>query len=353
MGLRQFRRSMAVQFGVGSQLLAQLIPLDPEVQGLAPGSQLYNLDDNGLRMAFNLSRNNRGEPDKGTLRIWNLREKIRNAILNDMDTFQTFRDNLQKAPFPDDKTRAAALLANAESYRITIYAGYQRTMEIVFIGQMVNVTPSLRDGDVDIVTVIELGDSIEGFRSGYVNQVFGTGTTMANITELVIASAGWRSSKDVAANISIVAPNAVLTFAEKGFYAVGRPAETIDEIAELFGVQWFVRDGEVFFAAQNTILTEPPLVLQEGVDLLAFASPKGFGDVRGRALLNPRLQPGAGLIILDGAGKRLSKTGFRVNSVTHRGDTDGGEWYSEFEAGEIDLAIVSPDLAFAELVESP
>jgi hypothetical protein len=111
-----------------------------------------------------------------------------------------------------------------------------------------------------------------------------------------------------------------------------------------------VRDGEVFFVAQNTLLSLPTVVLQEGVDLLSgITTRRGYGDLSGRALLNPRIQPGVGMRILKADGEPLSATGFRCNAVRHSGDTHGQPWYSEFEAGEIATAVLAEDLNPSEL----
>lgn len=349
MGVRQFRREAAIQFGESSQVLTQLIP-DPEFGGLALGSQLITQNDDGLKFQFQLTRTNRSAPDKGRLRIYGLRKSIADGILADMEANIAFREILLKQSFPDDSTRARRLALHADSYKIKIRAGYRETSDIIFVGQMMDVKPSVRLGRTDVVTEIELGDSIEGFRTGYINQVFGAGASMQNVVDLVAASSGWRTTEDIAAQINIVAPDAVLTFAGKGFHAVGRPAETLDEIMEMFGLQWFVRDGEIFFAAQGTLLSLPTVVLQEGIDLLSgITTRKGYGDLRGRALLNPRIQPGVGMRILKADGKPLSKTGYRCNAVTHSGDTHGQPWYSDFQAGEIATAILANDLVPSEL----
>lgn len=350
MGARQFRREAAIQFGEASQLLQQILP-DPKSGGLARGSQLFHQNDRGLRFAFQFQRTNRSKPDKGRIRIWGLRESIRNGILADMEANISFREILLDQTFPDDQTRARRLAIHADSYKLTIRAGYRDNSDIVFVGQMMDVRPSMRLGRTDIVTEIELGDSIEGYRTGYINQVFGAGATYDNIVGLVGASAGWRSSKDVAADINVVAPNATLTFAGKGFHAIGRPAETLDEIVEMFGLQWFVQENEIKFAAQNTLLSLPTVVLQEGVDLLTgITTTKAFGELQGRALLNPRIQPGVGMIILKKDGTPLSATGYRCNAVMHNGDTHGTPWYSDFVAGEIATSIFAANLNPSELV---
>lgn len=352
MGSLQFRREAAIQFGSASQLLEQLVP-DPVFKGLARGSQLVTKNDEGLKIQFRFSRTNRGTPDKGMLRIFGLRESIASGILSDMTYNIEIREGKLKETFDDDVARARSLARHADEYKITVRAGYRDTSDIVFVGQMMDVRPTTRVGRTDVVTEIELGDSIEGFRSGYVNKVFGANATMQNVVDLVAASAGWFTSADVAAQINVVAPDAVITFAGKGFHAVGRPAETIDEIAEMFGLQWFVRDGELLFAAQGTLLSLPAVVLQEGVDLLTgITTRKGYGDLRGRALLNPRIQPGVGMRILKADGTPLSKTGYRCNAVTHAGDTHGTPWYSDFEAGEIATAVLTEDLNPSELTNA-
>lgn len=340
MGRRQYKRSIAIKFGGASA-----VPINPTDAQYS----IMNLDDNGVRIAFRFTRNNRGDADRGMLRIWNLSKATRETIANDLDTLKVIREGIQrnKISFPTDDARAAALKEITDKYLVTVFAGYDKKPEAIFRGDMMNVRTK-RQGSVDFVTEIELGDTLLALRDGYMNRAFGTGAFMENIVRSAIGASGLDLDAASSAILSAVAPNATITQTTGGYYAVGRPADTISEIIDMFGLQWWARDGKIFFVPQGSVTQDSSIVLQDGKDLYAFQQPEGFGVTKGKGSLNARIHPGRGLILKDENGLPISAAGFRTDACVYEGDTHGPAWFTSFEATEATQAIIPPPNEFAE-----
>lgn len=332
----QYKRAVAVKFGGASTV----------VGGEDPRYSIANLDDNGLRIAFKFRRTNRGEPDRGTVRIWNLNARTRAALADDLEIQRNAREIIQENPALPDDVRATQLKAVSDQYLVSVYAGYRGKPEIIFRGEVLNIKPRERDGSVDFVTTIELGDGLLALRDGYINAAFGGGATIERLLAASIGASGLDFDPASKAIISAVAPNAVVTATKEGIYAVGRPADVIDEVAELYGLQWWARDGKIFMVPQGAVTQDSTIVLQQGKDLLDYVAPEGFGDTRGRALLQPKLHPGRGLILLDNKGLPISAVGFRTTAVEYTGDTHGTDFFVDFEATESTQAIAAPTVEF-------
>ena len=336
---RQYKRSVAVRFGNASTVLSE----DPRFS-------VKNLDDDGVRIAFQFTRTNRSESDKGVLRFWNLNEVTRKGIETDFALQRSLRRGIEQGfvAVPDDAARAAALKAISDQYLVQVFAGYDNQPRLVFRGTMLNVK-QVRDGLVDRVTEVELGDGLLGLRDGYLNQAFAPGTLVENVLRAAEAAIGAKRSLTGEAFVTAVAPNAVVTQLSNGYVAAGRATDTIDEVVDLYGLQWWVRDGEVYYVPQGAVLNDFSVLLQQGSSLLDFQEPQGFEDTKGRSLLQPDVVPGRGLLLLDAAGVPLNAVGFRCNSVVHAGDTHGDAWYSDFEAVKATAAVVAPLAEFSDL----
>lgn len=136
----------------------------------------------------------------------------------------------------------------------------------------------------------------------------------------------------------------------------------------MYGLQWWQRDGQIYYVAQGAVTKDFSIVLQEGVDLIGAPEVMGFDDVKGVALLNPRLFPGRGMFVVKKPrpfdipnnkinpitglrGEHVGSTnGLRCEVVNYVGDTHGQAWYTFFEARAATSAISAPSLEFTEEV---
>ena len=216
LGIRQYKRSIRVVFG---PLLAECI------------------EGEGLRIAFEVTRTSRSDPDQGTIQIFNLSASTRNAVLSAFDGLQTSRRVILNTPLMPDAARGAALAALEASMMVRVFAGYGKVPAQIFQGNLVGVTREDRSGSTDFVTTLKAGDGLMAYREGYVNQAFGPGVTMETVRQVLQLSMGLAESADAAATVAVVAPQAVVTAAANGFMAAGKASKALDDLAEMYGLQ--------------------------------------------------------------------------------------------------------------------
>lgn len=333
MGIRQFKRVYKIIYG------------EQDATGVEFPFTLDNVDGDNLRVQFHFSRTNTAEPDRGIITIYNLPEHIRKSIKKDLEYQWKTRLEIQKR-IDDDATRARALLENANEFRVNIFTGYggPENLELLFRGDLINVT-EIRRGRNEISTQIELGDTLLALRDSYINRTFGPNSQVLAVFRQIIddIGLGFDRSSERFLEASIVA-NAVVTQLDDGMVVVGRGPEIVTAFVDLFGAQWWVRDGEIKFVPQGLMLDDFSIKLREGEDLMSYTEESVGDTVRGRALLNAHIHPGRGLILEDFGGDRHDALGFRVNQSISIGDTEGLPWYTDFQAVGVNSELIPPSV---------
>ena len=335
MGARQYKRVYKIIYGKQDSGLVKF-PFT-----------LDNVDGENLRVQFRFSRTNSAEPDRGFVTIYNLPDHIRKALKTDLEDQRKERLQIQKTFARDDTERAKRLKFNADAYRVNVLAGYggAENLELLFRGDLINVT-EIRRGHSEIATQIELGDTLLALRDSYVNQAFGPNSEVLGIFKQIVdhLGLGFDKSSERYLEASIVA-NAVITHTDDGMYVVGRPPEIITSFVDLFGAQWWVRDGVLQVVPQGAMLDDFSIKLREGEDLMSYTEQSTGDMVRGRALLNAHIHPGRGLILEDRGGDRHDALGFRVNHADYIGDTEGTPWYVDFQASGVNSVLIPPGVS--------
>lgn len=338
---RQYQRSIKLVYGDQAQSL-----------GTGPSRPFTatNVAGDGLRMSFTAQRNNRGEPDTCTIDLYALHEKDREAIKNDLEAQWDSRREIQAEHIRSDRERARKLKRVADAFRINIFVGYgynEDDMVLLFRGDLIDVIPNLRRGGVDTITRLTLGDTLLALRDSYMQQTMGAGSLVAAARGIAKAMAvDFSNQAEVV--MSIIGPNMVATKVENGWVGVGRPPDRLTDIIDQFGLQWWVRDGQLYFVGQGATLNDFSIQLREGRDILDFQEFRGRDDVRFRALLNPDIVPGRGIILQDLEGNRLEEFGHRVDRATYRGDTHGQAWFVDAEASGVDSRVLAPRTEFSD-----
>lgn len=340
----QYKRAVDIVFGTASTVQ----PFELEVPAPMPG--IGNLDDDGIRVSFELARTSAGVPDRGKVQLWNLARSTADSIVADMEHLTAARTETFKAangpPRIPDAELTTALTTLNKAFEIRVFAGYQKKPEQIFLGEYVNVVGRRRVSETDFVTEIELGDTFTSLRDGFLSQPFGLGVTIPQFIQEFSAATGIRTSADAAVKIAAVAPTASITVFQNGAAGGIRAAEMMDDISDLLDHTWFVRNGELFLLPEGQAIQDFSIILQVGKDLLDFSSSKGFNDIQGTALMNGRIEPGRGLLILDELGKPVSSgLGFVARDCRHRGDTHGPTFATEFTASAATVRLPGADVS--------
>lgn len=246
-----------------------------------------------LRVAFKVEKSLDRNPNKADIQIWNLNEN--------------HRKTLQK------------------KQQIIVEAGYVSTMQLLFSGDITFVN-HVREG-ADWVTTIQNGDGSNQFASSQMNVSFAPGAQM----EAVLKSA--------AEAMGVGLGNAMEKFGAGGFrkgiteftrgiVTSGMTKDVLDRLASTTGFTWSIQDGELQILGPGDTTTEELVSLTKDSGLIGSPEVGEDGVVKAKSLLQGTIRPGRKIriqsLMMDGF--------FRVEKVTHSGDTWGSDWYSELEA---------------------
>ena len=278
--------------------------------------------DEGLRIAFDVTKTMDGGSNKATIVVTNLSADSRSRVV---------------------KGAVARLRA-----------GYGDELELIYEGEVRRAPQSERQGP-DFVTTMECGDGVEAFRAQDVKKTFPAGTSVKAVI-LAVAKRFTEAlpddermpvhfgktvkKKTKASRLSVRTLDADLvvlerSLKEQGFSTVLRRAlsvsgsanEVMDSLARLYRFDWSVQDGAIQIVAYGATLIGEAVVLGPETGLLGVPAPTDFG-CKFTALLIPRLRPGAAVVIRSDT---LSGQ-FRLETAHLSGDTRADSWTIECEA---------------------
>lgn len=258
----------------------------------------------GFRVSFKVERSHDSKANKAQAQIWNLNEDTRGKI-----SIPTLKP------------------------QFIIEAGYRESFAQIFKGEAVEISTTRNMPGV--VTTVKAQD---GFRASKqrISKSFSPGTEVGDIIADVMGSLKINASKGLAR-----ARSGDLTGGIKqifnGLTVSGNSKEELDKLAKTYGFDWSIQDDELQVLLPEEATPEVAVVMTPSTGLIG--SPTRVLDdkrpkkniVRGRSLLIPAIKPGR-LIQLDS----LEISGsFRTLTVMHTGQSDGGDFFSEWEGEEI------------------
>jgi hypothetical protein len=263
----------------------------------------------GLRVQFKVKKSVNKEPNEGEISITNLAESSRAAL-------------------------------QTKGIKVVLEAGYAGTLAQIFSGDVRYVSHT-HDGP-DWTSKLQLGDGETAYRFAFVSESFRAGTPISTVFSKVANALGLDSS-DAIAFVRKMIPEQFT----QGFASHGKASKELDRLLAGRGLEWSIQDGRlqvtatgqptsgsaVLLSASSGLIGSPafgsPEKSDKGVDAgsIPAAGKKKQQVLKAKSLLQPSIRPG-GRVQLDS----LSVKGqFRVQSVTHSGDTHGGDWYSEMD----------------------
>lgn len=249
----------------------------------------------GLRVVFRIDLTEKKEPNTAKIEVYNLSASS--------------RKNLQE-----------------KGVRVVLQAGYLGSLEQIFSGDARTTDHKVRGPDV--VTECLCGDGERAFRYADYAASFAPGAAVGDVIKDVVKALGIN-----AGNASSVAEK-ITTKYLSGFSTSGRASDVLTELLEPNGYGYSIQGGRIEILKPNEVLPDSGPLLDADSGLIG--SPEfGMPDRKGkpstlkcRSLLQGRFRPGIRFELRSEGIKGM----FRCRKVTHHGDTNGGDWYSDIEA---------------------
>lgn len=284
---------------------------------VAPVDGSAGLAITGLRIVFEVNKTSTSEPNAARIQIYNLAEQTRGVI--------------------EQADQAVILKAGYEDLTSQIFAGVVKRLEHRREGTEIVTELECKDGGIDLL-VPELRRS------------YASGTNKRRIIEDIIGAMPNTDRGQLAAAGIAGAISGRMSFSCSCKRA-------LDRLARAWDFEWSIQDGVLNALDSDGTLEPKELALvispktgligsptRTGRDKLGFkagkakkgkaaanAARKAAVGAKFKALMLPTLRPGSYVLLesefLEGA--------FRVESLTHNGDTHGDDWTTEVEAKRI------------------
>jgi hypothetical protein len=258
----------------------------------------------GLDVSFEVEKSTAREPNKATLRIWNL-SPTRRQSLEGLTT-----------------TRGAARI------RVEIVAGYKDQAGLIFRGDLRSALTS-RQGP-DLVTTLEGEDGGRSVLSSRVSRSFPAGTTAAVVVRACAEALGVGLGNALDAVAQAQFTGGGNTFRE-GTTLSGQASEELHGLFRSLGLTHSIQNGVLQVQRRGQALQATAVRLAPETGLIGRPEVDVGGLVKLQSLMNPDIYPGRVLQLDPGPGIRPSGF-FQAKKVIYRGDTAGNDWLCEVEA---------------------
>lgn len=279
----------------------------PAVQLEIGGAIISNLDSQGLRIEWEIERDNTNKADEGTVTIYNLAPALINGI------FEAWQQ----------------LSQTSAGFFAIFSLGWDRVPQICFTGEVWDLIPERRT-PTDRLSVFRLGDGNRPLRDGVVAQTFKQvqiGTVLEYLVSLppasVDAGGGGLGLLYPAESKALVETAAgelpMQTFGN--IPAGSNTRDAIDLIMDTLGLEWRVHNRS-FVAMRGGIINRPGPILRPGTGLISYEK-RNDGGIVVSALANPDVEPGIQIQVQDNLGRAFGEPVYRVTRVRFAGNTDG------------------------------
>jgi hypothetical protein len=269
-----------------------------------PYTEIQNLDGNGLRFDWSVSRDNTGDADQAEVTIYNLS--------------RTVAGQLHKA-WGD----------LAVGFTAGIKIGWQGVAQLLLKGNTWDLSVDGRDG-ADYLTTFKIGDGHNPIRDSVWGRSINGAKLNIALEQLVSlpvdaqdiggGGLGFIYPKESADLVAAAAARTSISD-YRNLVPGMSTVHYVNDIMATLGLEWRVHNG-AFIAMRGGIINEPGPILRPERGLLKYKS-KNDGGITVDALANPDVQPGIQIQVQDNQGKNFAEPVYRVESVEFTGSSIG------------------------------
>lgn len=275
-----------------------------------------HFDEGDHRIAFEVERHNRIEPNKGRVQIYGLSQANRDLIRKRFDQArQSVLDGGGSGSVGD----------------LVVEAGYDGNVEQLSKMDIVDIEQEPLDPGW--VLNIEAQDGVLPFANSIVNESIAPGVDV-NVVKTVLASAmkvaflDADSEKEFQTALSEFSARQV----QSGMVLQGPARQVMTDLLDSMDLAWSFQDGKLRLLRFDGTTTDHAVLLSPDSGLKEVGVRfRNLGRANVLCFLNPKLHPGRQVSIVDGVGAPQGAGIFRVDRVHHVGDTQEGPWDSNVD----------------------
>jgi len=225
-----------------------------------------------------------------------------------------------------ERTRAAF---QEKPLYVTLDVGFDDDEARLFTGDLIYANS--RKLSTDWETTMQLGDGSRTHRYARVRRSFKSGINVKDALSETAKSMGLRIPK------TVDAAKELLTKFSSGLTLEGPSEKELTRLLTPKGMRWSIQDGQLQVLRDRDFRREEAVVISEDTGMIGSpenGAPKQRGEpptMSVSTLLDPRLIPGGRARI---ESRQISGL-FRVEHVSHTGDTHGPDWTTRIEAKPI------------------
>lgn len=248
-----------------------------------------------LRIAFNVTKTAKPEPNKASIKVYNLSEEHR-GYLSEL---------------------------SASGVDTQLEAGYRAGTSIIYRGSLQRVF-TMRD-KADLVTTLETADGVKQVQQSRVSVSVQKGATNKDVLAKVARAVGVSDGNLPDALAKLGGASVFLN----GAVFFGSAADEMTRLCRSLDLTWSIQDGKLQVLARGAAVEGVAIRLSKDSGLINEPSIDPKGKLQGSMLIQPDVFPGR-LVKLE--GERV-KGNFKLDQTVHQGDTRANTpWAVNFQA---------------------
>jgi hypothetical protein len=258
-------------------------------KGQSYASRIYSQDPAdpgapGFRIGFKVEKDSSATVNKAEIRIYNLTSNSRGLAENPKNV-------------------------------VELFAGYGKEPKLIFRGNPSRVISSV--GGPDSVTTFEVGDGLKSFQNSRVDVSFKQGTPVADVFQTLTNAMGLArgEQKDI--------PQKAFP---GGLSLSGPVRDHMNYLTGKLDLEWSIQNGAVQILPKGKSTSQAAFLLSSETGLIGSPNKKDKG-LEVVSLLQPEINPGR---IVEIKSKFVNGQ-FRVEKVSHEGDTADTAWFTRIE----------------------
>lgn len=258
-------------------------------------------------------------PTGSTVEITGLRIQfdIEKALTKHPNKCQITISNLSR------ETRA---IFEKQPVTISLEAGHDQVFHSLFFGDQIFARSEVKGTDWE--TLAQVSDGSRAFNFTRVSKSYVRGTPVLTALRDVAAAMG----QDLPRNLVVddVLRSQFLT----GAVVIGAARDELTRLLAPYGYRWSMQDGRIQCLREDEVADGQAILIQQSTGMIgspAYGTPHRNGKppaLHIKMLLYPGLKCGQRIKVVSQTVNGL----FRIEKVTHKGDTHGPEWESLIEA---------------------